>query len=443
MSAVLEELLKTTQVKPFSKQFSEYQKEWGDPGKFLAEAAVYLSTRVYARYYDDGAPHAFFGLAAASRSESVFPEDRRWWPYVQQAWFAAREKKRSPFSLNGEPDAASAPSWQAVEKAVSEGEVGSACRSAGTLLQEGETRDGIRRGLLNLALGDTFLGGFKFLYLAQSLSLAERLGWSDSSHLLFPSLHFLIEGPDEGEIGRWAKSNANRVSAILEGDGQLGDDHYEAFESRLLFGDDDDSALAALEQLGKAGVGSEGAWEALIVAAAQAAGNSKSGAWIWPVRALLVAHAARTEYEKSGDSDEAISLLITAGLIRQASRRSRYASQNRDLGDLARRFCPIDTFNTLRSVVSHSDPHAAATAAYAILGMGEEKQRELFQNLATLAAKNDGRIGQGYDLLLVAAAAESFERASSKHKEKLPVCCSFVLARLYKDYDLFGAYGVK
>ncbi len=98
---------------------------------------------------------------------------------------------------------------------------------------------------------------------------------------------------------------------------------------------------------------------------------------------------------------------------------------------------------SLRSLISHSDPYASANTAQAILGMGEEAHLELVQTLATLAAKNDARVGQGYDLLLVKACAGAHQRSQSVLKDRFLVGCAFFLGYILKNYELFGAYGVK
>ncbi len=98
MNEALKNLFSTSNVKEFAKRFKAIQEETATPLDFVAQTSEYLPIRLYERYYDE-VPHSFFGLSSAVTCQTLFPEQRRWWPVVQHSWHAARERKRSPWSL--------------------------------------------------------------------------------------------------------------------------------------------------------------------------------------------------------------------------------------------------------------------------------------------------------------------------------------------------------
>lgn len=434
----LDSLFTTTDVKQFVKQFRECEETCGTPNSFLEQAAGWLSVRTYERHYDLDVPHSFFGLAAAASVLPLFPEERQWWPVVQQAWHAARSRKRSPWPLPkpAEPDSNS---WATFQQAVQEQDFTRACAVALGLALDKSSRDSFRRQSLKLAMGDASHGGLKFLYLAQCWKLAEHLNWKHLGEILFPPLHFLIEAGRDSSLAGAAVDPAR----LPRNGGDVDPDDADRFEKTLLFSESTGEALQALSNAAAAGAGLDSVWETLQIAAAQAVANSKLGSWRDPARAFIFASLAR-ETSREWQAEERLeALTAAAALIHRASLESREKGENRDLEEVARRLCPTDAINTLRSVVSHSDPVASATAAIAAMGMDDSKKRELLEALAQLAAKNDGQMGQGYDLLLVQAAVDGYRTFRSPAKDKLLSCCAFFLGRLKKSYQLFGAYGVK
>ncbi len=129
-----------------------------------------------------------------------------------------------------------------------------------------------------------------------------------------------------------------------------------------------------------------------------------------------------------------------AARLNQASRRSREADQNRTLDEVARQLCPLEPVSVLRSVISHTDPYASATAVYAILGMDSSKKEELFRTLSSQAVKNDGEMCYGHDILFIHEVVDSYKSLQLEQKDRLLVAAGFFLGRVAKKYELFGTY---
>ncbi len=437
---VLNALFETSDVKEFVKLFKECEKTYADPAAFLEATAAWLSPRVYERYYGDDIPSAFLGVATAYSILPLLPEDRQWWPAIQQAWHVARQRRRDPFKL---PAAVSSgpteQRWQEFQTAAGEGGFLKAYALAQGFLTTEEDANFLKRKTLQAALRDGGHLGLRFLYLAQSWSLAEALEGRNAEKILFPAFHYMVMGP--------APALATETSAAGAGlagrNGFLSEEAQRSFEEALLFGADQATAMAALDEAAAGGAGIDGVWEALRLAAFQAVANCKMGNWRSSIRVCLVATLA---HRHTGDWEPEARLEAVrrvAALLHEVSREGRELDKNRDLGEVARALVPLDTLNTLKSVVSHSDPIASATAAIALLSMDESKQKELCETLAALAAKNDGWMAAGYDLMAVESAVEAFRTFSSSDKDRAVVACAFFLGRVPKSYEIFGAYGVK
>ncbi len=436
----LGELFEVSDVKEFVKLFKECEKTYAEPAAFLEAMAEWLPSQVYERYYGDDIPSAFLGVAAALPVTPLLAEDRKWWPAAQQAWHVARQRRRPPFRLpEAIPSGPIEERWKGFQKAAAEGDFEKAYGLArGFLTTEAEAKF-LKRNILQEALRDGSRPGLKFLYLAQSWSLAEALEGRHAEKILFPALHYFVTGPAP-EVVAQASTAGGGLAARH---GVLGEEAQAALEASILFGNDQSAALAALDAAAAAGAGLEGAWEALRIAAFQAAANSKPGKWRTSTRVCLVTTLAQRTSADWQPEARLEALRRVATMLHEVSLESRELAQNRDLEEVARALVPIDTVNTLKSVVSHSDPIASATAAIALLSMDETKQRELCETLAALAAKNDGRMAGGYDLMAVESAVEAFRTFSSPCKNRPMVCCAFFLGRVPKSYELFGAYGVK
>ena len=445
MNEVLQQLFETSNPKAFAKLFKEGQEEWGEPREFIRQVSAEMPAKLYEKYYDDLVPHGFFGLSCAASTLSLFPEDRLWWPCVQQAWFIATSRKRRPWNGISDGTGGDQPledRWNQFEEAASNRQFATCYALVRGFLENSEERDFFRTQSLTRGLNDTAHGGLKFIQLAQAWEMAESLNWEHSELILFPALHFLILGPRRDRLAAVAVQ-AEPFQISEEGGKAVVEEELEIFEEALLYSDDPSAALGALSRLASQGNTFDSIHEALLLTAVQALNNAQIGRWLLPVRALLYTDSCRDWAGRAGSGNRGHGLSVASLLIQQASRKSREAGQARRVVDMVESVCPTDPFATLRSLISHSDPFPSANTAQAILGMGKEAHLELVQTLATLAAKNDARVGQGYDLLLVKACAGAHQRSQSNLKDRFLVGCAFFLGHVLKNYELFGAYGVK
>ena len=442
---VLQQLFEISDPKAFAKLFKAGQEEWGEPREFIRRVAAEIPATLYEKYYGDLVPHSFFGLSCAAATLSLFPEERLWWPCVQQAWLIANSRKRRPWSGVSEEavtDQPPADRWNQFEEAASNHQFETCYALVRGFLGNSQERDFFRTHSLSLAINDTAHGGLKFIQLAQAWEMAESLDWDHSELILFPAFHFLVLGPRQDRLAGLAVQ-AEPFEISEEGDGAVVEEELEILEEAVLYSDDPSTALAALSRLASRGNTFESIHEALLLTAVQALNNAQIGRWLLPIRALLYTDALQDWTRRAGTGNRGHGLTVASLLIQEASRKSREARQARPVVDKVESVCPTDPFETLRSLVSHSDPFASANTVQAILGMGDEGRPQLVQALATLAAKNDASVGQGYDLLLVKTCAAAHQRSQSQLKDRFLVGCAFFLGRILKNYELFGAYGVK
>ncbi len=442
---VLAELFESSNPKAFAKRFKAAEEDWKEPAKFIQQVASSIPLKLYERFYDDFVPHGFFGLSCAASTLHLFPEERRWWPCVQQAWFIARARRRRAW--DGAPADIVAPAseeegWSQFQTASSSRDFKRCFALLRGFLEDPSQRDFFRTQSLTRALLDTAHGGLKFIQLAKAWEMAEIQDWNEAHQILFPAFHFMVLGPCRDEL-------ATRVAAA--GQLEIPDPEkdpvskadLQRLENVILCSDDSRASLDALARLAGQGHGFASIHEALLLVAAQALNNAQMGRWLPPLRAFLYTDACLVWAQGVPAGEKGRGLALAALLIQQASGRSRESRESRVVVEPVESVCPTNPFVTLRSLVSHSDPYASANTVRAILGMGAEACGELTQTLATLAAKNDARVGQGYDLLLVQACSAAYERSSSEMRDWFLVCCGFFLGRILKNYELFGAYGVK
>ncbi len=442
---LLQQLFEISNPKAFATLFKTGQEEWGEPREFIRRATAEMSVKLYEEYYGDLVPHSFFGLSCAATTLSLFPEERLWWPCVQQAWLIANSRKRRPWNGVSEEAVTDQPPedrWNQFEEAASNRQFETCYALVRGFLGDSEERDFFRTHSLNSAFNDTAHGGLKFIQLAQAWEMAESLNWDHSELILFPALHFIVLGPRQDRLADLAV-RAEPFEISEEGDSAVVEEELENFQEAVLYSDDPSAALAALSRLASQGNTFDSIHEALLLTAVQALNNAQIGRWLFPVRALLYTDARQGWTGRTGTGNRIHGLAVASLLIQEASRKSREARQARPVVDMVESVCPTDPFETLRSLVSHSDPFAAANTVQAILGMGDEGRTQLVQTLATLAAKNDASVGQGYDLLLVKTCAAAHQRSQSQLKDRFLVGCAFFLGRILKNYELFGAYGVK
>ncbi len=445
MSEALEQLFDSSNPKAFAKLFRQGQEEWGEPREFIRQVSAAMPERLYEKYYDDLVPHGFFGLSCAASTLDLFPEDRAWWPCVQQAWFIASARRRRPWNGLSEGAGDDQPledRWAQFEEAASNREFEACYALVKGSLKSPREGDFFRTQSLIKGLDDTAHGGLKFIQLSKAWEMAESLDWEHAERILFPALHFLILGPREDRLAA-AAARVEPLPISPEGGRAVVEEELEVFEAALLYSDDPSAALDALRRLARQGNTFEAIHEALLLTAVQALNNAQIGRWLFPLRALLYADSCRGRATGAEAEDGGHALAVAALLIQQASGKSRESDQPRRVVEPVASVCPADPFSTLRSLISHSDPYPSANTARDILGMGEEAHLQLVQTLATLAAKNDARVGQGYDLLLVKACAAAHQRSHSNLKDRFLIGCAFFLGHILKNYELFGAYGVK
>ncbi len=446
MTEIMERLLEASSPKEFSGCMKEAQKHFPTPADFVEAVAGYLPTRLYENYYGDSVPRGFFGIMAATEAQTILPEETGWRPYIQQTWSAARERKRTPWNLD-KIDARNQESlekrWHHFTSAAESADVPASLAWAKGFLASPSDRDYFRVQGLSYALADTVHGGFKFLYLLQAWKLAQSLQWKNLEAILFPALHYLVAGPGEKQLSAQVREywQANPLTAALKNSGTVSEELRSHFEQSCLFGETTEEALDSVTLLSQAGAGVEAIRDVLLLAAAQAVANSRTGHWPGPARALNFVYLLRDWVNLVEPHRRTFALLLGAALIHQASKKSSDGSQNRLLDQLPGHLLPDDATQVLRSVVSHSDPYASATAAKVILDRNSENGAGLATTLMDLAVKNDGHVCGGDDILLVKVAADCHQASSAADRNRYLVATAFFLGRIPKSYELFGAYG--
>lgn len=445
MSDFLERLFCETKIKDFVTLFKEAEEKYGSQEEFLKEVVAYLPERLYEQHYEGTVPHSFFGLMSASLlTQSLFPEEDRWRPLAQQCWFATKETKRTPLNLDdikAKSEGSVEERWQHFQEAADGESFQEAMAWAKSFFDKEEDRLFFREHSLAYAINDTFQGGQKFLYLFQAWRLAEALNWTHLEKIICPALHFLVVGPREHSLSIFVLKHWHQdsLASFLKNKGGISTQRYQEVEKTLLFGESVEEPLEMLQTLAESGVSLEAVQEALLLAASQALSNSKVGEWIWPMRAFHFIFCIQ-QWSDQKPEQKSYSLLLAAALLHQASRRSRELEHNRQLDEVARQLCPTEPLNVLKSVISHTDPYASATAIYALLGMDDSKKEELFQILGSQAVKNDGNMCYGHDILFIHEVVDCYKRLQLEAKDKLLVSAGFFLGRVAKKYELFGTY---
>ena len=446
MTEIMERLLEASSPKEFSGRMKEAQNHFSAPADFVEAVAGYLPTRLYENYYGDSVPRGFFGIMAATEAQTILPAETGWRPYVQQTWSAARERKRTPWNLD-KIDARNQESlekrWHHFTQAAASADVPASLAWAKGFLASPSDRDYFRAQGLSYALADTAHGGFKFLYLIQAWKLAQSLQWKNLEAILFPALHYLVAGPREKQLSARVREywQANPLTAALKNSGTVSEEFRARFEQTCLFGESIEEALDAVGRLGQSGASVEAIRDVLLLTAAQAVANSRTGHWPDPARALNFVYFLRDWANLVEPHRRTFALLLGTALIHRASTKSSEGGQNRVLDQLPGHLLPTDATKVLRSVVSHSDPYASATAAKVILDRNSEDGAGLATTLMDLAVKNDGHVCGGDDILLVKVAADCHQASSAADRSRFLVATAFFLGRIPKSYELFGAYG--
>jgi hypothetical protein len=440
----VEALFENRNLKAFAKLFKEEQENWGTPEEFLRQAGEFLALRSYEKYYGDIVPHAFFGITCVASLLSIFPEERKWWPCVQQGWLASNERRRQPWSgasLAAITDLSEDERWLDFCRSHDDRNMDRCYALARGFLSDENERNTFRSRSLRLALDDTAQSGIKFIHLFKAWAMAEQLEWKKADQILFPSLHLLTIGPTSTQL-----SDHIKVRNIPEFDGtesSMDENSFELIQEKLLFGETLDDALDGLSVMHQMQLSIQTCMDTLMLIAAQGLNNAQMGRWSPALRAFLYTDLCKQSTVTNQACSQGYFAMMAAGLIHQASSNSRESSVNRQVTHLTKRAAPPDGVNTLRSLISHSDPFASADTVRSMISEDEATLDQLFETLLTLTAKNDGRMATGYDLLLVEAAIRGYRESVSDLRDRLPVACGFFLGRVLKNYELFGAYGVK
>ncbi|MCH6569900.1 MAG: hypothetical protein IH794_07320, partial [Acidobacteria bacterium] len=368
----------------------------------------------------------------------------RWRPLVQQSWFATKERKRTPLNLDdieSRSEGDREQRWQHFQETADGGDFQAAMAWAKPFLKEDEDRQFFRRKSLTYAMHDIFQGGHKFLYLFQAWRLAETLKWTHLDQIICPAVHFMIVAPQDHSLSLFVltQGRSNVLNSLLSNQGGITSERYDEAEAAFLFSEGPDESLNMLQTLANSGASLDSVQEVLLLSAAQALSNAQVGDWIWPMRVFHFAYCVRQWTDQTPET-KVFALMMAAVLLNQASAKSRETDQNRSLDEVARQLCPVEPFSVLRSVISHTDPYASATAIYAILGMDDSKKEELFKTLSSQAVKNDGDMCYGHDILFMHEVVECYKDFQLAQKDRLPVAAGFFLGRVAKSYELFGTY---
>ena len=252
-----------------------------------------------------------------------------------------------------------------------------------------------------------------------------------------------MAGPREKHLSAQVREywQANPLTAALKNSGTVSEEFRARFEQTCLFGESTEDALDAVGRLSQSGASVEAIRDVLLLTAAQAVANSRTGHWPGPARALNFVYLLRDWANLVEPHRRTFALLLGTALIHRASTKSSEGGQNRVLDQLPGHLLPTDATKVLRSVVSHSDPYASATAAKVILDRNSEDGAGLATTLMDLAVKNDGHVCGGDDILLVKVAADCHQASSAADRNRYLVATAFFLGRIPKSYELFGAYG--
>ncbi len=435
MNVPIEELTTVSDLKAFTQRAKELQKAQPDPLTSLVDLDAATTRRLYERFYI-AAPCASFGVKATASAACYIPEDLRWRLFVRQAWAIAKDRLRAPFPAGSvHPYQTGTPEerFDYFKRACLNHDFDSALEAAAGFLSGDTDRQLFRKRSVELALGDTAHFGVKAVFLALAWSLAERGEWRQTLDCLFPALHFMVLADHE------RLDDAGPTVRAAEVDKSLGLEKYQETEKSLLWGSAQ-QASAAVDALAASGAGARQLYDALLLACAQAVINSNAGNWADPVRVFQLIFLCGGLESATGQPLRY--LRTTALLLNKAARGSAETTENRPVDDVLSRVCPTDPIGVLRSVVSHSDPHASATAVLAGLGMPDDRREEVLRTLCAQAIKNDAACSCSHDILYVGQAIDTWRACQWPNRDLLPASAAYLIGRLPKNYELAAEYGV-
>ncbi len=439
MDQQFEPLLFASDPKQFTAAFRNLQQLYPNTDGLLADLVSRLAPSLHEPLYDQD-PHGFYGITCAALTENLLPEPKRWRPYAQQLWALRKQRRRTPITPETPglaSEAAPEERW-ARFKEVFRSDFQTAYALSRTFLCGTADRDFFRARTLMLALRDAALGGHKFNYLAQSWLVAERLGLKYAADALVGPLHLLATAAEEPV----AVNDHLERGARGPGKSSQSAPQPQAVTEEVIYGTERD-ALDALTRLQHTqGARLEMTFDHLLLAAAQTLACAARNRWLPAVRAFHTAFLCQECLTWFEPEDRAAAVLLAGLVINRAARECRADAKAPALDETIKIVCPTAPFDVLRSVISHSDPYASATAVYAILGMGEEPRHELLQALLGQALKNDGDMCWGHDILFVAEAWRTYTRSDSARRDFFPASAGFLLGQVLKKYALAAEYGV-
>ena len=439
MDPQFEALLSTSDAKQFVAAFRLIQESYPSTDALLADLVSRLAPSLHEPLYDQD-PRGFYGITCAALTENLLPESKRWRPYAQQLW--ALRKQRRRIALVPEPPGPTSEApveerWARFTK-VYRSDFQAALGIARTFLCNASDRDFFRARTLMLSLRDVALGGHKFNYMAQSWLVAERLGLKYAADALVGPLHLLATADQEVVVAAQAvetvspENNKSRQPAAQP----------EEMAERVIYGTERE-ALDALGRLARSSeTGPQRIFDHLLLAAARTLACAARNRWLPAVRAFHTAFLCQECHTWFDPKDRAGVLPLAGLIINRAARECRADAKAPTLDETIQVVCPTEPFDVLKSVISHSDPYASATAVYAILGMSEDARQALLQALLAQALKNDGDMCWGHDLLFVAETWKAYTLSESTRREYFPASAGFLLGQVLKKYTLAAEYGV-
>jgi len=440
MDQQFESLLCASDAKQFMAAFRPLQQLYPSTDALLSDLVTRLAPSLYEPLYDQD-PHGFYGITCAALTESLLPEPKRWRPYAQQLWALRKQRRRIPILADSPSPAleASAEERWARFKDVYRTEFKAALGVSRTFLCNLDDRNFFRARTLMQALRDFALGGHKFNHMAQSWLVAERLGLKHAADLLMGPLHLLATAPQE--LAAIDEAVERPPSA---GTGKLKQPTIQPEDvgERLIHGTEREALDALSRFQGTSDSSPQSIFEHLLLAAARTLACASRNRWLPAVRAFHTAFLCQECYTWFEPDDRPSAVLLAGLVINRAAKECRADAKVPALDETIQVFCPTTPFDVLKSVISHSDPYASATAVYAILGMGEEARQELLQTLLSQALKNDGDMCWGHDILFVAETWRAYTRSDSPKREFFPASAGFLLGQVLKKYLLAAEYGV-
>ena len=432
MDQQFETLLCASDAKQFMAAFRPLQQSYPNIDALLADLVSRLAPALCEPLYDQD-PHGFYGITCAALVENLLPESKRWRPYAQQLWALRKQRRRMPIAT--EPPAVSADTplearWEKFRE-VYRSDFPAALAVSRTLLCNPADRDFFRARTLTLALQDLALGGHKFNYLAQSWLVAERLGLKHAPDALVGPLHLLATTNQEPTSAEPVSQTGKSTQPAIQPQDAV---------DRVIYGTAGE-ALDAITAL-HATAGEQAVFDQLLLAAARTLAGAARNRWLPAVRAFHTVSLCQERLTWFAPEDRASVARLAAQVVNRAARECRADAKAPALDETIQVLCPTDPLDVLKSVISHSDPYASATAVYAILGMGEGARQELLQTLLAQALKNDGDVCWGHDILFVSECWRTYSRLESAQRDFFPVSAGFLLGQVLKKYTLAAEYGV-